>query len=74
MVQSKENKSKNDIAGSPHGPRLNQSSYLICLPERSVPAMPDQGGNDSATIVFSASELRSHHNNPDSNGKTPRRP
>lgn len=74
MVQRKENKRKIDISVSPHGPSLNQSSYLICLPACSVPDMPDKGGNDTGTIVSSISKVQAHHNNPDSNGKTPRRP
>lgn len=74
MAQRKENKRKIDICVSPNGPSLNQSSYLICLPYCSVPNMPDQGGNDTGTIVSSVSEVWSHHNNPDSNGRAPRQP
>lgn len=73
-VQRKENTRKIDSDVSPYGPSLSESSYLICLPERSVPDVPDQGGNDTGTIVSSVSKIRSHHNNPDSYGKTAQRP
>lgn len=70
VVKRKENKRKNDIGVSPQGPSLNQSSCWICLPGCSVPDMP----RVEKTIVSSVSEVRSHHNNPDSNGKTSRQP
>lgn len=72
MVPGKENKGKIDTGGSPPAgaPGLNQSRYLICLPDCSVPDMPDQGGSNTAAIVSSVSEVQSHHNNPDGNGKT----